>query len=163
MVMRPSSGHPVILYDGVCGLCNRLVQFVLRHDSQARFRFASLQSDFSSQVLKRYSASPDHRETMYLVLDFAQPTERLLARSQAARRLSSGLDRPWNALGLLVAVLPRTVADWGYNLIARHRYRIFGKYESCLLPAEPYRKRFLDLAQPDSPTHSVSGERTHPR
>ena len=67
--MSGSASNPIILYDGVCGLCNRLVQFVLKHDSQDRFRFASLQSDFAAQFLRRHGAAPEDLDTMYVVID----------------------------------------------------------------------------------------------
>jgi len=145
--MPDSWSKPVILYDGVCGFCSRIVRFILRHDSRDRFRFASLQSEFAFQILRRHGRDPERPETMYLVLDYSYPTERLLTRSEAGTQLWSSLDKPWSAFGALLHVLPRWLADWGYNLVAQHRHRIFGKYESCPLPESQYRYKFLDLPE----------------
>lgn len=142
--MPPSGPNPILLYDGVCGLCNRLVRFVLKHDSQDRFRFAALQSDFAAMVLKRHGANPQDLDTMYVVLDPALPGERLKSRSDAAVFALHELGGFWRILAAVLGVLPGWLRDWGYNLIARNRYRIFGRYDSCPLPDPRYRHKFLD-------------------
>jgi len=138
-----NDSNPVILYDGVCGLCNRLVQFVLKHDKRDRFRFASLQSELASKVLQRHDRDPHDLDTVYLVVDYAEPTERLLARSDAILILLKELDGIWK-LAWLGNVLPRRIRDAIYKLVARNRYRVFGKYESCMLPGAKHRTKFLD-------------------
>ena len=143
--MPPSRPNPIILYDGVCGLCNRLVQFVLKHDSQDRFRFASLQTNFAAPVLRRQGAAPENLDTMYVVLDRALPGERLASRSEAAIVILRELGGGWGALGLALRALPEWSRNWGYNLVARNRYRIFGKHDSCPIPNEKDRRKFLDL------------------
>jgi predicted DCC family thiol-disulfide oxidoreductase YuxK len=143
--MPASISNPVILYDGVCGLCNRLVQFVLNHDSQDRFRFASLQSDFAARVLRRHGTAPEELDTVYVVSDHALPGERLASRSDAAVVVLRELGGVWNVLGAALRWLPRWLRNWGYNLVARNRYRIFGKYGSCPIPSEKDRRKFLDL------------------
>ena len=143
--MPPSRPNPIILYDGVCGLCNRLVQFVLKHDSQDRFRFASLQSNFAALVLRRHGAAPENVDTMYVVLDHALPGERLTSRSEAAIVILQALGGGWGALGLALRALPGWLRNWGYNLVARNRYRIFDKYDACPIPNEKDRRKFLDL------------------
>ncbi len=141
----PSDPHPILLYDGVCGFCNRTVQFVLRHDSKDHFRFASLQSALGRNILTRHTLNPDVLDTIYLVQDFDLPTEHLLSRSSAVAEIWSHLDRPFNFFGSLLRWLPKVLADFGYNLIARHRYRIFGKYKTCPLPDAKTRHKFLDV------------------
>jgi predicted DCC family thiol-disulfide oxidoreductase YuxK len=143
--VEAESSNPVILYDGVCGLCNRLVQFVLRHDSGGRFRFASLQNGAASAVLRRHGIDPQALDTMYLVSDHQQPTERLAARSEALILILRGLGGFWRALAALFMLFPDRLRNWFYNLIARNRYRIFGRYATCMLPEEKYRSRFLDV------------------
>ena len=143
--MAVSGSNPVILYDGVCGLCNRLVQFVLRHDAHDRFRFAALQSDFAAQVLRRRGAASEDLDAMYVVLDHALPEERLVSRSDAVVVLLRDLGGGWRILGMALRAVPRWLRNWGYNLIARNRYRIFGKIDSCPLPSEKDRRKFLDL------------------
>jgi predicted DCC family thiol-disulfide oxidoreductase YuxK len=142
--MEPKTSNPIVLYDGVCALCNRLVQFTLRHDSQDRFRFASLQSDFAARVLNRHGVAPQSLDTFYLVLDYGEPSERLEARSDAVVFLMQEMGDVWKIPGGLFRLLPRRLRDWGYNLIARNRYHIFGKYDACMLPEEKYRHKFLD-------------------
>lgn len=143
--MPASISNPIILYDGVCGLCNRLVQFVLKHDLHDRFRFASLQSDFATRVLQRHGAAPEDLDTMYVVLDHALPAERLVSRSEAAVVVLRDLGGGWSVLSVVLRWLPGWLRNWGYNLIARNRYRIFGKYDSCPIPFEKDRRKFLDL------------------
>jgi predicted DCC family thiol-disulfide oxidoreductase YuxK len=146
-LMYGSGPNPIILYDGVCGLCNRLVQFVLKHDSQDRFRFAPLQSDFAAQVLRRHGATPEDLDTVYVVLDHTLPGERLASRSEAALTVLRELGRGWSVLGIALRVLPEWLRNWGYNLVARNRYSVFGKYDSCPIPSERDRRKFLDLNQ----------------
>jgi predicted DCC family thiol-disulfide oxidoreductase YuxK len=137
--------NPIILYDGVCGLCNRLVQFVLRHDSRDRFRFAALQSDFANRVLRQHGATPEDLDTVYVVLDHALPGERLASRSDAAVVVLKELGLGWGLLARALRVFPRWLRNWAYNLVARNRYRIFGKHDSCPIPSEKDRRKFLDL------------------
>jgi predicted DCC family thiol-disulfide oxidoreductase YuxK len=143
--MAGDSRNPIILYDGVCGLCNRFVQFLLKHDPHGRFRFASLQSEFAAPLLRRHGASPEDLDTVYLVLDYAQPGEHLAARSDAALRVLQDLGGFWGAVARLLGLLPKWLCDWGYNQIARHRHRVFGKYDTCPLPKASDRHKFLDL------------------
>ena len=142
--MAVSGSNPVILYDGVCGLCNRLVQFVLKRDRRGRFRFAALQGDFAVDVLRHHGADSGELDTMYVVLDHALPEERLVSRSDAIVVILREIGGIWGTLGALLRVLPRWLRNWGYNLVARHRYRVFGKYDSCPLPEEKHRGKFLD-------------------
>ena len=135
------SANPILLYDGVCGLCNRLVQFVLKRDSSGHFRFASLQSDFASRILRQHGLDPNDLDTVYLV---EEPGQRLTARSDAVISVLRELGGFWRAVAFLMRALPKSLRDWGYNIVAHNRYRIFGKHDSCLLPEEKYRHRFLD-------------------
>jgi predicted DCC family thiol-disulfide oxidoreductase YuxK len=143
--METDPAHPILLYDGVCGLCNRLVQFVLKRDAGAHFLFASLQSGFASRILQRHGLDPHDLDTLYVVEENERPGERLTARSDAVISVLRQLGGPWRAVSILLRALPRRLRDWGYGVIARNRYRIFGKYESCLLPQEKYQHRFLEV------------------
>jgi predicted DCC family thiol-disulfide oxidoreductase YuxK len=142
--MSGSGPNPIILYDGICGLCNRLVQFILGHDSRDRFRFASLQSDFAAQLLRRHSASPEDLDTMYVIIDRGLREERIASRSDAAVAVLRELGGGWAALGIALRALPLELRNWGYNLVARNRYRTFGKYDSCPIPSVKDRHKFLD-------------------
>ena len=134
----------IVLYDGVCGLCNRLNQFLLKRDPHDRFRFASLQSKFAEDLLKRHGADARDLDTVYVAVDYGQPSERLLARSDAILHLLTQLDGIWNWVRA-GRVLPKTLRDGIYKIVARNRYRVFGKHESCLLPEAKYREKFLDV------------------
>ena len=135
--------NTIILYDGVCGLCNRLVQFILKRDRHDHFRFASLQSDWSGALLRRHHLDPNDLDTVYVVVDFAQPAERLLARSDAILFLLRELGGVWT-FASWGKILPRILRDGMYKLVARNRYRVFGKYDSCMLPDPQHRAKFLD-------------------
>jgi predicted DCC family thiol-disulfide oxidoreductase YuxK len=136
--------NPIVLYDGVCGLCNRLVQFLLQRDRRDRLRFASLQSDFAAAVLIRHGANPHDLDTVYVVVNHEEPGEKLLARSDAILSLGTALGGIWS-LAIVGKVLPRPLRDWLYKLVARNRYRVFGKYDSCMMPEGRYRRKFLDM------------------
>jgi predicted DCC family thiol-disulfide oxidoreductase YuxK len=141
----PDSGpNPIILYDGVCGLCNRLVQFLLNRDLHDRFRFASLQSEFAADVLRRHNVSPDNLDTMYVVLNYDLPEERIASRSDAAVVALRELGGGWATLSAALRLVPLRVRNRGYNLVSRNRYRIFGRYDSCPIPSEKDREKFLD-------------------
>jgi predicted DCC family thiol-disulfide oxidoreductase YuxK len=146
---------PILLYDGVCGLCNRLVQFILRRDHNAVFRFASLQSALAARILTRHGANPTDLETpdlettdldtIYVVVNYELPGESLLSRSNAVLFILhqlGGLSRP---AAFSLQLLPKFLRDSAYNAVARHRYRIFGRSETCILPSAQDRSRFLDL------------------
>ena len=136
---------PILLYDGVCGLCNRLVHFVLRRDRNSVLRFASLQSTFAARILARHGADPRDLDSVYVVVNYELRDERLLPRSDAVIFVLKRLGGIWTLLGHLLCTLPRPIRDWGYRVVARHRYRIFGRSEACALPAAQDRSRFLDL------------------
>lgn len=139
---QPPGAH-LALYDGVCGLCNRLLLFVLKHDRPAVFNFASLQSDIGKTLVARWGGDPDELTTFYVIADFRTPNARFLTKSDAALFVVVQLGWPWKALGA-AAVLPRVLRNRVYDLIARSRYRIFGKFEQCLLPSPEVRGRFID-------------------
>ena len=139
--------HSILLYDGVCGLCNRFVQFILRRDRDGIFRFASLQSALAARILARHNISPAELDTVYVVVnpDSQEPPEFLLSRSDAALFVLKQLGGLSRFVASLLQLLPKFVRDPAYNAVARHRYRIFGKFESCALPSAQDRSRFLDL------------------
>lgn len=140
-----SGSNPIILYDGVCGLCNRLVQFLLKHDREGRLRFASLQSDFAEKVLSRHGLNAKDLDTVHVVENYDQPDERVLQRSNAILRAGRELGGFWGASSAVARVVPRPLRDLVYRLVATNRYRVFGKYDSCMLPDPNQRSRFLDV------------------
>lgn len=136
---------PIILYDGVCGLCNRLVQFLLKHDREGRLQFASLQSDFAEKVLSRHGLNAKDLDTVHVVENYDQPDERVLQRSDAILRAGRELGRFWSASSAIARVVPRPLRDLVYRFVATNRYRVFGKYDACMLPDANQRSRFLDV------------------
>lgn len=139
------AANPIILYDGVCGLCNRLVQFLLKHDKQGRLRFASLQSEFAERVLTRHGIDPKDLDTVQVVVNYDRPEERVLGRSDAILRAGEELGMPWNVLATIARIVPRALRDVVYRFVARNRYHVFGKSETCMLPDPNQRHRFLDV------------------
>lgn len=140
-----SAAHPILLYDGVCGLCNRLVQFILRRDQAGVFRFASLQSPLASQILARHGADARDLDTVYVVVNGDTPGELLLARSDAVLFVLAQLGGLWRAAGSVFKLLPHSLRNFIYNAIARRRYRMFGRSDACIIPAPDKRDRFLDI------------------
>jgi predicted DCC family thiol-disulfide oxidoreductase YuxK len=136
--------NPIVLYDGVCGLCNHLVQFLLKRDTRDRFRFASLQSEFANRLLTRHGVDPHDLDTVYVVKNYGQSSETLLARSDAILYMLKQLGGIWKLAGV-GRVLPKVLRDAVYKIVARNRYRVFGKHESCMLPEPKHRAKFLDM------------------
>lgn len=135
----PASLPATILFDGVCNLCNGFVQFVIRHDSAGRFRFAALQSAAGQDLLAGHGAPPTAPDPeSVLLLDGG----RLYSHSAAVLRIAQSLGWPWR-LAAVGWALPGPWRDALYRFVARHRYRWFGRQESCLLPTPALQARFL--------------------
>jgi predicted DCC family thiol-disulfide oxidoreductase YuxK len=133
-----SPERPIVLFDGVCNLCNRSVNFIIDRDQQGVFRFASQQSAAGRELLARCGLPADELSTMVLI-----EGERHYTRSSAALRIARRLRFPWRLLFGLI-VIPPPLRNLGYRLIAHNRYRWFGKTESCRVPTPDLRERFLD-------------------
>ena len=136
-------GPHLVLYDGVCGLCNHLLQFLLEHDRRGVFSFAALQSAAGNATVARWGGDPEDLTSFYVVADFRTPHARAVTKSDAALFVARELGWPWKALGV-ARVFPRPLRDRVYDVIARTRYRVFGRYEQCLIPSEEFRSRFVD-------------------
>ena len=134
----------ILLYDGVCGLCNRAVQFALRHDRRDRLRFAALQSGLAKEILARHGLGSSPLESMVLVVDAGTNEERALVRSEAALGLLSELGGAWRWIASVGRMTPLRLRDWCYQAVADVRYRVFGRFESCPLPRAEDRSKFLD-------------------
>ena len=132
--------HPVLLFDGVCNLCNAFLRFVVRFDADGMFRFAPVQSPVGQDLLDRHGESqdPTDPDTVVLVEDGQAYT-----KSAAALRVLRRLDGPFPLLYPLVAV-PEPLRDGVYDLVARVRYPLFGRTEECQLPAPELRERFVE-------------------
>ena len=124
----------IVLFDGICNLCNGAVRFILVRDPRGRFRFASLQSNAARRLLK----GDGPPETIILI-----DAGKIYSKSTAALRIARGLRFPWPLLYGLV-IVPRFLRDVVYDWVARNRYRWFGKRDTCMLPTPQMKERFLD-------------------
>ena len=140
----PGEARHLLLYDGVCGLCDRLVQFVLAHDRRGIFHFAQLQGPTGRAIVERTGADPDDLTTFYAVRDYGTAGARTLVKGRAAVFVARTLGWPWRAAGLF-GILPTALLDWGYDVVARHRYRVFGRFDQCAIPRPDERRRFVDF------------------
>ena len=138
-----TNGAHLMLYDGVCGLCSRLVQFLLEHDRRAVFSFAALQGPTGKSVVARFGGNPDDLTTFYICANFRTPGARVVAKGDAALFVARELGWPWRAL-TAARVVPKVLRDALYDVVARTRYRVFGRYEQCLAPRPEFRGRFVE-------------------
>lgn len=128
---------PIIVFDAMCVLCSANAQFVLNHDKAGRFRLASMQDDVGASLYRRAGIDPADPETIIIV-----EGDRILRDSDAVLAIYHGLGWPWRALSLL-RLVPRALRDPAYRLIARNRYRLFGRRDTCWLPTPEQRDRIL--------------------
>lgn len=126
----------IILFDGLCNLCNGTVQFIIRHDPKAFYSFASLQSGFARKLLAQLQHDDVCRTIIYI------EGEKIYTRSTAALKICGRLSGGWK-LAQAFLIIPRFIRDGIYDFIARRRYRWFGKRQECMLPAPGLEKRFL--------------------
>lgn len=138
----PSPSQTLVLYDGVCGLCNRLVAFLLRHDRRDQFRFAPLQSEFAQTLLHGHALNTSDFDTVVVLADFGKPAERALTRSQAALWAVGQLGGIWK-LFAIAQIVPHRLREALYLFVARRRYQVFGKYDECPLPRPEERHKFF--------------------
>jgi predicted DCC family thiol-disulfide oxidoreductase YuxK len=131
---------PILLFDGVCNLCNGLVTFILRNDPRHRFRFASLQSPAGQALLARHGLPTADLDTVVLI-----EGSRAFIRSTAVLRTARRMGYLW-PLAFVFILIPRPLRDLVYKLIGKNRYRMFGRREACMLPTPDIRARFLTQA-----------------
>ena len=128
---------PIILFDAKCVLCSANAQFVLRHDRAARFRLASIQSDTGAALCRRHGVDPADPTSLLMV-----EGDRVRRDSDAVLAIYQGLGLPWALVGI-ARLIPAALRDPVYRWVARNRYRLFGKYDTCLLPNADHEQRFL--------------------
>lgn len=141
MTSPPDSGgrpRSIILFDGVCNLCNASVTFIIDRDRSGHFAFAALRSETGRRLLTEHGLSPDAVDAVVLI-----EGDRVRTRSGAALRIARRLDGAWPLLSAL-SVVPRPIADAVYDWVARHRYRWFGRGASCRVPTPELMARFID-------------------
>jgi predicted DCC family thiol-disulfide oxidoreductase YuxK len=135
--MTDHDANPILFFDGVCGLCNRVVDFVLRNDRRGRVQFAPLQGSTAQSRLP--DRDREQLDTVVLI-----EGDRITRRSTAVVRLLSHLGGIWTALAWLLWLIPWPLRDVGYRAVSKLRYRLFGKKETCRLPTAGERARFMD-------------------
>lgn len=133
----------LVLFDGVCNLCERAVLFIVRRDAASRFRFCSLQSDTATEILSEHGYDDDSLASVILLSN-----GKLYTRSRAALRIARRLDGFWPVLFYLLIWVPAFVTDPVYDFVGRRRYRWFGKKDACWVPDAELRRRFVDNAPP---------------
>lgn len=131
--------HPVVLFDGVCHLCQASVKFLIKRDPRRILRYASLQSPFGHSLLQSLGENPEAMNSIVFV-----EAGQVYRESNAALRIAGYLRGPWRFLKIF-RIIPRWIRDPVYRWIARNRYRWFGKDETCWLPTPELRSLFLDL------------------
>jgi len=146
--MSETPSHPnrapcadIVLYDGVCGFCDGVVQWLLAHDAEETLTFAALQGETASALRERHSEIPEAIDT-FVFVERRGETERVWLRSAALFRLFAGLPAPWRWFARL-RVFPRALTDRAYDAFARRRYRWFGQLATCPVPSPEVRSRFL--------------------
>jgi predicted DCC family thiol-disulfide oxidoreductase YuxK len=131
--------HDIILFDGVCNLCNGVVKFIIQHDKNAHFKFASLQSAFAKELLIQHQiVISDPPQSILLIR-----RDKLFDQSSAVLRIAQKLDGAWK-IATIFFILPKFICNFYYRLIAKNRYKWFGKKQECLLPTPELKNRFLD-------------------
>lgn len=132
-----SKQHQIVLFDGVCTLCNQSIDFIIRRDEQDVFKFASLQSEFAQELLKDYPVDAQALDSVLLIKD-----AKLYQKSTAALHIAKQLRGGWKLMYGFI-IVPKFLRDAVYQWIARNRYRWFGKKETCRLPTPEERAKFL--------------------
>lgn len=136
--MDAEAEHPVVLFDGVCNLCENSVQFIIRRDKHARFRFASLQSVAAQQLMSEHRYSDDELSSVLLIAN-----GKLYRKSRAGLQIAKRLDGAWPLLYYIGACIPLFISDPVYDYIGNRRYRWFGKKAECWVPDDDLRQRFV--------------------
>ena len=130
--------NPVILFDGVCNFCNYWVNFAIKRDNKKMLRFAPLQGETAKKILPQYQTDPTSLSTVILI-----DKGKLYTQSSAALRMCKYLDGGWKIVYWLI-IIPKFIRDFFYNIIARNRYKWFGKKEECMVPTPKLKERFLN-------------------
>lgn len=129
--------NPIILFDGICNLCNGAVKFIIRHDKKNKFKFGSLQSDAAKKLLEPYHLTTEELNSFVLI-----ENGKIYLRSRAVLRIAYQLDGAWKLTSVFY-IFPSFISDAVYNLIAKIRYKVFGKRETCMVPTPELESRFV--------------------
>lgn len=132
------TNNPIVLFDGVCNLCNSTVLWIIKHDPKRQFRFASLQGDYGQQILKQFHLPPDALNSFILLKD-----NQIYTKSTGALKVAKALNGLWSMLYIFI-IIPAFIRNSVYDLIAKNRYHWFGKKESCAFPSPALKDLFYD-------------------
>ncbi len=129
----------LILFDGVCNLCNSSVQFVIKHDKKDKFLFTALQSNVGKKIIQEFNIDTSKTDSILLY----SPDKGLSLRSTAALNIAKQLRFPINTL-IIFIIIPNFIRNWIYDLIARNRYKWYGKMDDCMIPTPEIKAKFLE-------------------
>ncbi len=135
---RALSDKPVVLFDGVCNLCNGSVLFIIKHDAKSKLKFSSLQSDYGAEQMRQFNLPSSALNSVLLIKN-----GQLFQKSNAALEIARILDGMWPAM-YAFKIVPLFIRDFVYNWIAKNRYRWFGKKEECMIPTPEMKARFVN-------------------
>ncbi|MBD1261343.1 thiol-disulfide oxidoreductase DCC family protein [Maribacter polysiphoniae] len=129
----------IVLFDGVCNLCNRSIQFIIRHDKKDEFRFATLQGDLGKQLVKERHIDTDTVDSIILI----EPGVAYYTKSTAALKIGTSFGGAWKLLTVL-ELIPSSLSDIVYDFVARNRYQWYGKMDACMIPTPELKAKFLE-------------------
>lgn len=139
MMKQLPTNKQLILFDGICNLCNRSVQFVIKHDKHNTFMFAALQGNTGKEIIKTFNIDPSKTDSILLY----SKEKGIKVKSSAALLITKNLGFPINILAIFL-IVPRGIRNMVYNFIAKNRYKWFGKKDSCMIPTKALQSRFLE-------------------
>lgn len=128
----------IILFDGICNLCNSSVQYVIKHDKKNIFMFTALQSEVGKQLTKTHNIDTAKIDSILLYT----PKKGIVSKSTAALKVATQLSFPINIMGVFF-IIPTFIRDWVYNYIAKNRYKWYGKKDACVIPSPELKNKFL--------------------
>ena len=135
--MNHENSHSIILFDGVCNLCNSSINFVIKRDKNDRFKFATLQEEPGVSLLKRYNIDTFNTDSIILI-----ENGKAYVKSTAALRVAKKLSGGWPLLYAFI-IIPAFIRNWVYDYVAKNRYKWYGKKDSCMIPTPELKAKFL--------------------
>ncbi|WP_435139502.1 thiol-disulfide oxidoreductase DCC family protein [Formosa sp. A9] len=136
-ILNPNQN--LVLFDGVCNLCESSIQFIIKNDKDNIFKFAPLQGETSKPIIEAFNINTAKTDSILLY----SPKNKLYTKSTAALKIAAQLQFPVNLLAVFL-IIPKPIRDWVYSYIAKNRYKWFGKKESCMLPTKHLQAKFLN-------------------
>ncbi|MBI4850341.1 MAG: DUF393 domain-containing protein [Acidobacteria bacterium] len=135
---------PIMLYDGVCGFCSQSVQIIIKLDKKGVIKFAPLQGEFGNSAKLRHKEL-ENIDSVVILEANSNGREQIFVRSDAILQITKHLGGIWKIFQI-AQIIPKPIRDFLYDLFARNRYKVFGKYDSCMIPSPEIRARFIDIA-----------------